>query len=210
MASQVRRTCRKCGQVIELRGHLWVPSGLREDRVPDFYAASVCLTPAGGFHEPQEARLLIPLSDEVKKRWCEEILREYADAGLGLFGVRQDQESLWRDQDHLIDDLRRSLAAREICESPPAGWNEGTCARCHTQTLVKGPPSQRLCVYCDELRVLPPSEQPVRKRAQRGHLMTMATALAAIGWLIMPWRPEWVFPVFIASLALWALNQLVR
>jgi len=39
-------------------------------------------------------------------------------------------------------------------------WRDGTCDRCGTQTLVIGPDVQPLCVYCDELRTLPPLPVP--------------------------------------------------
>jgi hypothetical protein len=41
-------------------------------------------------------------------------------------------------------------------------WAEGTCARCGTQTLVTG---RKLCVYCDQLRVMPPLPPERRRRA---------------------------------------------
>lgn len=41
-------------------------------------------------------------------------------------------------------------------------WAEGTCARCGTQTLVTG---RKLCVYCDQLRVMPPLPPEQRRRA---------------------------------------------
>lgn len=37
-----------------------------------------------------------------------------------------------------------------------APWREGTCQRCGTETLVVGPVVQPLCVYCDQLRIMPP------------------------------------------------------
>jgi hypothetical protein len=55
-------------------------------------------------------------------------------------------------------------------------WAEGTCARCGTQTLVTG---RKLCVYCDQLRVMPPLPPEQRRRA------------AAPARLALPRRPSW-------------------
>jgi hypothetical protein len=47
-------------------------------------------------------------------------------------------------------------AGEVMAPLPKRQWRDGTCERCGTETLVVGPDVQPLCVYCDELRVLPP------------------------------------------------------
>jgi hypothetical protein len=62
-----------------------------------------------------------------------------------------------------LDEQARRARMRAIADRPPdikRQWRWGTCQRCGTETLVIGPDVQPLCVYCDELRILPPLPAP--------------------------------------------------
>jgi hypothetical protein len=189
MAPDAVRRCRYCGGELSGQGRLLARENSRG-------CIAYCADSPTGQHEagsPLPA-IILRACDSERNEWQ-------------TFDPAEDER---RARMRQIAEAGRGFAIPEARQP----WRPGTCDRCGTETLVIGPDVQPLCVYCDELRILPPLPVPVKPARPPRRIPDPVRLVAALVLLVtglclsVTNTPAWPLGGFCTGLAFMLLFRL--